>query len=293
LYVAHGGRAYARNIGVAAARADLIAWQDADEVALPERLASQLAWMRRHSLDICGASAKTFGGQDGYMWCPETHQAIQYELLFRLAMLQATVLMRTEVARANPYAEQSSFEDYEMWTRLATLYRMGNVPQILIKHRAHPNQSHVVESAGFQSDSVKYSQRLFMTLFPEATDEDCAAIADAVQQRPAPTLARLEHTGQWLARLAQTPDNFQRRKMADRWRAACQRSGHLGLASYHLYRRLAPAFGTDIERNLTPLWLICALRLRSDSRAYAKLAAMKRKASATLRNGPGRPKIVR
>lgn len=281
LFVAHGGRAYARNAGVAAARANLIAWQDADDVSLPERLASQLDWMHRKGLDICGASAKVFGGEERYLLRPETHEAIQVELLFRLAMLQATVVMRTEVASANPYTEHSSFEDYEMWTRLATLYRMGNIPQVLLLHRTHPNQSHFVESSGFQSDAIKYSQRLFLTLFPEATTEDCAALADAVQRRPAPTIARLERTGQWLARLAQTSDNHQRRTMAARWLSACRRSGHLGLGTYRLYRRLAPAFGVETERDLLSLWVVCAARLHSDSRVYTQFASLRRKIRAT------------
>ncbi len=46
------GQSAARNIGVRQARADLIAFQDSDDVWLPEKLAGQLAYM--HDDDIAG-----------------------------------------------------------------------------------------------------------------------------------------------------------------------------------------------------------------------------------------------
>ena len=47
-------------------------------------------------------------------------------------------------------------------------------------------------------------------------------------KKSATNLAELKLAGKWLARLAQTPDNFLRERMAGRWLATCQRSARLG-----------------------------------------------------------------
>ena len=83
----NGGAGRAWNTGVAAARAPLLAVLDADDVALPHRLATQLEWMERTGVDLCGSCVSRIGGREGSLWCPETHQAIAHELLFRTALL--------------------------------------------------------------------------------------------------------------------------------------------------------------------------------------------------------------
>src|SRR2546425_12663765 len=45
-FLAHGGQSRALHAGIATARGELIALMDNDDIALPERFAIQLAWMR-------------------------------------------------------------------------------------------------------------------------------------------------------------------------------------------------------------------------------------------------------
>jgi hypothetical protein len=130
----------------------------------------------------------------------------------------------------------------------------------------HAQQTHVLmQSVGIEVIR-KIRRRHFHSLFPQAAEEDYAAIARVAEREAFADLADLERAGTWLVRFAQAPDNFQRQRMADRWQAVCQRSAHLGLGCYRTYQRIAPQFGFTPAKKKFGLWLACAVRLGSGSR---------------------------
>lgn len=280
LFLKHVGRSIAANRGIAMARGELIARMDADDISLPERFARQLSWMRENSVEICGSCVKRFGTQDGLLWFPETHEAICSELLFRCTLLLPTLLMRADILKTHLFNPQTHFEDYELWTRLEPNYRFGNVPQVLLKYRCHKQQSHMLESAGVRDDLNKFRQPCFHSLFPEASNQDYLALARVAEEGSFPNLKELKQAGKWLLRLAQSPDDFLRRRMAQRWLAACLRSAHLGLECYRLYGQIASQFSVTPNHMAVKLWLACALRVSSNSRFYILLAQIKRKIKA-------------
>jgi len=277
VYLPTCGLSYALNAGLALVRGEWVAYMEADNVSLPERFATQLDWMRRTGVEIGGSLAKIFEGEERPFWFPETHEAIRNELLFSCAMLQTTMLMPADIAKKHPFDEDAIFQDYEMWTRLAPHYRMGNQPQVLVKYRRHPQQTSIVKSARIKSEQRKYRHRYFHDLFPDASEQDYAALNRVVEKQSSPDLAELKRSGEWLARLAQTPDNFLRQRMANRWRETCRRSARLGLACYRIYRQVAPQFGVaSDEKADNSLRRLCVLRLSSDSRVYTALSSLKR-----------------
>ena len=277
----HGGWPRAANAGIMLAQGKFIARMDADDVALPERFSIQLAWMQKTGVDICGSCIKRFGAEDGLIWFPETHEAIRHELLFRVGILHPTMIIRADILKTQPYNEKT---DYEFWTRLAPIYRMGNVQQVLLKHRCHSQQSNVLYRAKFLAERSQFRRHYFHTLFPHATADDYTAIEFAAEKKSATNLAELELTGKWLVRLAQTPDNFLRKRMAERWLATSQRSAHLGPACYRLCRQIMPEFDLATGKGAFKLRWMCALRVGSDSRVYKILASTKRFLSVNMRN---------
>jgi glycosyltransferase involved in cell wall biosynthesis len=261
-----GDRARAKNVGVEHARCELVARMDADDVAVPERLAVQLAWLDRTGADVCGGWVARFGDADGLLGFPETHHAIERELLFRSALIGPTVMTRREVLAQHPYSESAVFKDYELWTRLVSRYRMTNVPAVLLRYRCHPQQTSVLESDDRRRESHRLSAALFAHLFPDAGREDVRVIGKLVAGEAFAATEELEHAGAWLARLAEGPDVLLRLRMLERWRDACRRSAHLGSAAYRSYARLAPAFGVDGADSDGRLRAACALRARGGSR---------------------------
>lgn len=273
LFAEHGGRGKAANQAIAAASGDLIARMDADDVASPERLAAQLLWMEQNHLDICGSYAMGTERGRKLWWFPTQPEAIRRELLFSCALLQPTVLMRAEIAKAHPYDEAAAFEDYELWTRLAPLYRIGNVPRILHRYRGHDRQSHRVESQTHLRDMLRYQRRYLPTLFPSATEADCQALAPLITGEAFPDLATLERAAQWLIRLSTGTDPVLSRKMARRWRAACRHSAPLGPDCARLYVKMRREFPNPLSDSVLALRGLCLLRV---SPSLPLLRAVKR-----------------
>jgi glycosyltransferase involved in cell wall biosynthesis len=267
LFLPHGGLARALNAGIELVHGDLIARMDADDVSLPERLSAQLDWMRQTGVDVCGSYWKAFGDQEYIGWVPESHIAICYELVLGVALLHPTVMLRADIAREHSYdGTLLTTSDSELWTRLAPLYRLGNVPCVLLKYRVHARQNHVLMHSVMVETLRKWRRRLLQSLFPQISEADCALLDRVAEKEPFADLTDLERAGTWLVRLAQTPDAYLRQRMANRWRAACRRSVRLGLGCYHLYRKIVPEFGAASRNDFPSLRLACTLRLQPESR---------------------------
>ena len=274
------GKSAALNAGISAATGEYIALLDSDDLALPERFAVQLDWMRRAGVDLCGSCAKYFGKKNAILWFPEDHAATCVEMLFRCALLPSTVLARASVLKENLHAEEMTEggEDYELWTRLAPLYRLGNVPRILVKYRIHEKQISVIKEVEVSKAVRRNRYRYFFTLFPDATANDYNLVSSIVDARSLSTLAELEQAGSWLVRLAaDIPDTFLHTRMALRWMTTCRKSAHLGLACFDLHQAIAPQLGARTLLSERVLWLLCAGRIGSASRLMVFLKRLKSK----------------
>ena len=92
-FLEHSYAARATNIGVQHARGQWFARMDADDISLPHRLETELAWIKSTGVDVCGSQAGLFGKREGVLWFPEDHDAMQRELLFRICLPHPAVIM--------------------------------------------------------------------------------------------------------------------------------------------------------------------------------------------------------
>lgn len=151
------GPAAARNLGIAAARAPLIAFLDADDRWRLGKLEEQLAFHRAHPAagfsftdyrhvtaqredrGTCFAFWAKFAacvaGRDG----PFLVEAAPAALLAENVVGTSTVMARTELLRAaggfDPHMPQS--EDWDLWLRLAARAPVGCLPAVLTDYTMH------------------------------------------------------------------------------------------------------------------------------------------------------------
>lgn len=229
---------HATNQGIALARGDYIARLDSDDIALPHRIESQLNWIRRTGCDICGSNGDAFGDREYPYRFPSGHEAIKNELLFRICLFGSAVMMRAHIARNHPFATRSGCDDYEYWTRLASHYRLGNVPEVLLRYRYHNYNSHNMYGEKFMRDVVRYRFRYFYTLFPGTPLDEYLIFARVAERAPMPNVAALNQAGLWLVALAQPYDGVLRKAMLRRWEESYRCTIGFAPESETIYERI-------------------------------------------------------
>jgi len=137
----HEGLTRALNYGLRVARAPLVARLDADDIALPERLARQVAFLETHpEIGVLGSAAREVNG-DGrevrVVRPPEDDGALRRALIRRNPMLHSTVTMRRHIVEAvGGYDPRFAVaQDYDLWMRLAGVTRLANLSEALVVRR--------------------------------------------------------------------------------------------------------------------------------------------------------------
>jgi len=150
-----GGVGIARALaqGAAAARFELVARMDADDVSIPGRLGAQAAALDADArLGAVGTRVEAFPddavgeGMRCYVaWLnglvsPEEHDR---DLFVESPLCHPSVMMRREaLERAGGYRDVPWAEDYDLWLRLhAAGYKIAKVPAVWLRWRQHPRRA--------------------------------------------------------------------------------------------------------------------------------------------------------
>ena len=143
---ARTGLTRALNRALGAARADLVARLDADDVALPERLARQRAFLERApDVGLLGSAAREIDGAGATVRVvrpPEDDAAIRRALIRANPFVHSSIMARRSLLeRAGGYDESLAVaQDYDLWMRLARLTRLANLPDVLVVRRLGPRR---------------------------------------------------------------------------------------------------------------------------------------------------------
>lgn len=139
------GRASAA--GMATVSTEFVARLDADDIAAPERFATQLAWFDAHpDTDVLGTSLAEFHEDPTEIVAvrslPQTHGEIARYARINSPVNNPSVMMRVSaVEKAGGYRDVHHMEDYDLYARLlAGGARFHNLPEPLTLFRTSPAQ---------------------------------------------------------------------------------------------------------------------------------------------------------
>lgn len=133
---------------VVAARAPLIARMDADDICEPERFARQITFLHEHPDYGVVGSWTTDIGPDGQPLTksggeqPLSHADFVARIGKGSLLCHPTAMMRRELVLAvgGYHAAFAHCEDFDLWLRLASITRLGNVPERLLRYRHYDEQ---------------------------------------------------------------------------------------------------------------------------------------------------------
>jgi hypothetical protein len=136
------GTANALNKGIAIGRGSLIARLDADDVALPTRLALQIETMAtRPELVGLGAGASVVDADGGVRSAIDvaTGPGVAPGLLRRNQFVHSSMVFRRDAfERAGGHDPRCvRMQDYDLWLRLAMLGQLDNLAERLVQYRVH------------------------------------------------------------------------------------------------------------------------------------------------------------
>lgn len=158
-----------RNHIVSIAKGKYLAFLDADDKALPNRLELQVEFLESGLADLCGADHLTLNQSTGILKQSKqrhTDSDIRALLTICSPLCNPAVMGKTEIFRLLPYkTTYLHAEDYCLWTEIALAgYRFANIKKNLIIYRLHSTQTSVnhfqAARAVFSNAQESYLRRI-------------------------------------------------------------------------------------------------------------------------------------
>jgi hypothetical protein len=182
-------RGLTRNLaeGITESQTPYIARMDADDIAMPERLAEQVAYLEAHSdIDVLGTNVIFFDdfGHQAFGRQPEHHDDIVLALFFNFTMMHPTIMMRRTSLQAGDFNYDPHFrysQDFDLWSRMIPSQRFANLQKPLLQLREHPNKISRAKRTDQQRFTTEIRARQTRCVLPDAVDRDIEVFVAAAR----------------------------------------------------------------------------------------------------------------
>jgi glycosyltransferase involved in cell wall biosynthesis len=140
------GQSAQLNFGISLAKGAYIAIAHADDINLPARMEKQVAFLQINpTTAICGTFAYFFDEKEilVHKQYPTNSDNCFLALFDSNPLVHPAVMMRKSAIQNLPYIyaeELNAAEDYDLWVRMSTSFKIDNVAEPLLKYRLHAAQ---------------------------------------------------------------------------------------------------------------------------------------------------------
>lgn len=158
------------NEGLLLSRGKYIARMDADDIALPTRLAKQVDFLETHpDVKLCGTTAIAInknGKQVVKLNRPVKYNEIKAFNLFRNAFIHPTILADADLIKKIGFTEDYKYaEDYFTFSQFTMNYKVANLKEPLILYRLHDESITATKNKEMIASELKTIAYLLSFLF--------------------------------------------------------------------------------------------------------------------------------
>ena len=183
------GISAARNAGLAAAKAPYIALMDSDDVALPQRLATQYAFLQAHpEVPVCSSNSIKFfpDGTRIPMRYPETDGMIKARLLIvDSSILNPTAMYRADFVRAHKLRYDPNFPPDDDHRFYVDMLRAGatfqGLHEELLLYRRHES-NYTNDMTGVDAIKTRVREMLVPLFFPKLRGDEMQSLLAAMRE---------------------------------------------------------------------------------------------------------------
>ncbi len=241
------GLAKVRNKGLSEAKAEYIAWLDADDISHPLRLEKQVKLLDDYTeIGICGTWVRTIGTKISHEWhYPTNPDFLRCRMLFDDPLATSSVMLRKKLLIEHNQNFNLDFplaEDYDLWERLSCCCKITNIPKILTFYRLHESQTSKVNALQLKLYVWKIQERQLKQLNVQFSDNEkqIHRKLGAWEFDESKDFVALAHA--WLLKLQHAnsekhvyPEPEFTNVLAERWFFVCNAATGLGLITWSMY----------------------------------------------------------
>jgi glycosyltransferase involved in cell wall biosynthesis len=210
-YLANDGNQgiiFSLNRGLQESKGVYIARLDADDVALPDRIAKQVEFLSEN-LDyvMCGTYFQTIDSNGRLLknvMFPTNNRDAQSHLLLHNCFCHSSIMMRSNIVKELTYDEKFQIcEDYDLWNRISRTGKILNLPVFATMYRVHDNNISTIKSEIMFTHVNKINKRILDDLGIAYSENELAVHSNALCYnasffRPPDNIKMLEN---WIEKL--------------------------------------------------------------------------------------------
>lgn len=237
------GTVHVLNQGISLAKGRYIARMDSDDISLPTRLERQISFMDEHpDIGVSGTGMRLIkkGKLKNTRTQPTSDQELKIQLLFSTCFFHPTVIFRTDLAKAYPYPDNLVYtQDYNYWTRLASVTRFANLDDISLYFREHESQTSS-RKADLQITNARIVRAAYLKKLKKTISPEQIAIHNEISENR--NDIDLEAAKNWLENLAGINDKEKifesgvfNKELSKRWWHCCRKSIRYNRITLQIY----------------------------------------------------------